>query len=169
MASDDLPTAPGTPRGTPAERPELVLFVGLQGAGKTTFFRERFAATHAHVSKDLWPNARRAEARQQRLVDEALAAGRSVVVDNTNPRRADRAPLIALGRGLGARIVGYFFDATTREAVARNAARIGRQRVPDVAIFTTAKRLERPGLDEGFDELWRVRLEDSFVVQPYRE
>lgn len=64
---------------------ELVIFSGLQAAGKTTFFRERFAATHEHVSKDAWPNARKREARQRRLVEAHLRAGRSVVVDNTNP------------------------------------------------------------------------------------
>ena len=31
---------------------ELVLFVGLQGAGKTSFYRRAFAETHAHVSRD---------------------------------------------------------------------------------------------------------------------
>ncbi len=86
---------------------ELVLLIGLQGSGKSSFFRERFAATHLHVSKDLWPNARRREARQQRLVDEALARGQSVVVDNTQPRLEDRAPLLRLGqaRGLGAWVI----------------------------------------------------------------
>ena len=32
-----------------------MILVGLPGAGKTTFYRERFAATHRHVSKDLMP------------------------------------------------------------------------------------------------------------------
>ena len=69
---------------------ELVILTGLQAAGKTTFYRERFAATHVHISKDAWPNARRKERRQQRLVEEHLRAGRSVVVDNTNPTSACR-------------------------------------------------------------------------------
>src|SRR5687768_14377651 len=30
---------------------ECVILIGLPGAGKTTFFRERFAASHDHVSK----------------------------------------------------------------------------------------------------------------------
>ena len=29
---------------------EAVIFVGLQGSGKTTYFRDHFAATHEHVS-----------------------------------------------------------------------------------------------------------------------
>jgi predicted kinase len=137
---------------------ECVILVGLPGAGKTTFYRERFASTHRHVSKDLWPNAQRRDARQQRILDEALAAGESVVVDNTNPSKKDRAALIAIARARHARVVGYFFDVSTREAVARNAARAGREKVPSVAIFTTAKRLEPPTLEEGFDQLFHVRL-----------
>ena len=49
------------------------------------------AATHVVVSKDHWPNARRPEARQRRVVAVLLAEGASVVVDNTNPAPEDRA------------------------------------------------------------------------------
>jgi predicted kinase len=144
---------------------ECVILIGLPAAGKTTFFRERFAATHAHISKDLWPNAAGRDARQRRLADDALAAGRSIVVDNTNPTVADRAPLIAIARRRGARVVGYFFDIPTRAAVARNAARAGREKVPNVAIFTVAKRLERPTRAEGFDALYRVTFAEDRSLQ----
>ena len=64
---------------------ECVILVGLQGAGKTTLYRQRFAASHAHVSMDLFPNARHKSARLLRELARALDDGRSVVVDNTNP------------------------------------------------------------------------------------
>ena len=38
--------------------PELVLLIGLQAAGKSTFYRARFAGTHDWVSKDRFPNNR---------------------------------------------------------------------------------------------------------------
>jgi predicted kinase len=137
---------------------ECVILVGLPAAGKTTFYRRYFAATHRHISKDLWPNATGRDARQRRLIDETLAAGASVVVDNTNPTSAERAAILDGARARGARVVCYFFDVTTREAVARNAGRTGRDKVPNVAIFTVAKRLEPPTLAEGFDQLVRLRL-----------
>src|SRR5436305_5664606 len=134
-------------------RPELIIFVGLQGSGKTTWYHEHFAATHVHVSKDLMPNARNREMRQQQQIEEALGGGRSVVVDNTNPSIESRAPLIASGRRHGARVIALYFEVHVPTSLLRNRARQGKARVPDVAIFRTKKQLVPPTLDEGFDEV----------------
>jgi predicted kinase len=144
---------------------ELVLFTGLQASGKTSFYRERFAATHVHISKDAWPNARNKEERQRRLIDEHLRAGRSVVVDNTNPTPMERQPLVAIGRAIGAHIASYSFVVTVDEALRRNSGREGRARIEDVGIYSVAKRLVSPGVNEGFDQRFEVRLtEDGFAV-----
>ncbi len=135
-----------------------MIFVGLPASGKTTFYQHRFAATHRHISKDHWPNAPRKDARQAQLIRSALAAGVPIVVDNTNPAPADRAAIIEIAREFDARVVGYYFTATTREAVGRNRGREGKQRVPDVAIFTKAKRMVVPTREEGFEELYRVAI-----------
>ncbi len=150
---------------------ELVLFIGLQGSGKSSFYREFFAGSHLLVSKDLWPNARRREARQRRLISEALASGRSVVVDNTNPTPELRAPLVDLGKSHGARVVGYAFESRLEDCLARNAKREGRARVPEVALYATRKVLRWPSLAEGFDALHFVRLtpEGTFEVTDWRE
>lgn len=135
------------------QRPQLVVFVGLQGSGKTTYYHEHFAGTHVHVSKDLMGSTREKENRQREQIASALKEGRSVVVDNTNPTLYDRAPLIALARAHGARVIAYYFEAPVRMAVARNQQREGKARVPNVAIFATQKRLVPPSIDEGFDEV----------------
>jgi len=132
-----------------SEPPALVIFVGLPASGKSTYYFQHFAQTHEHVSKDLLPRG----ARQELLVEKALAAGKSVVVDNTNPSAEVRAPLVAIGRRHGARIVAIYFETDVRTAIMRNRQREGRARVPDVAIFTTKKKLMPPTLEEGFDEV----------------
>jgi predicted kinase len=88
-----------------------------------------------------------------------------------NPTRAERAELIALAAAAGARAVGYWLDAPPRDCLARNAGRVGRARVPPVAIFAFRKRFEPPEPTEGFAALWRVRVGGSadapvFTVEP---
>jgi predicted kinase len=140
---------------------ECVILIGLPASGKSTFYRERFAGTHDHVSKDLMRNARSREKRQQQLIAASFTSGRSVVVDNTNPTREERAPIIALARERGIPVVGYFFETAAADALRRNRARQGRERVPDVAIFTVRKRLQPPERAEGFDRLYLVRVNEQ--------
>ena len=150
---------------------ELVVFIGLQASGKTSFYKAHLAPTHTHVSKDLLRNNRRPERRQQQLIRTALSEGRSVVVDNTNPAQNDRAPLIAIAHEFGARVIGYYFASGVQECLDRNRVRTGRELVPDVAIYSTIKRLERAVSTEGFDALYFVRPQagGGFDVQEWRD
>ena len=148
---------------------EFVVLIGLQASGKTTYRRAHFDSTHAVVSKDHFRNNRRRARRQELLIEEALAAGRSVVVDNTNPSVEERAALISQARRFSARVVGYYFSCTVEGATERNRLRFGRERVPDVGILSTAKAMRRPSLAEGFDELYYAKLEatGAFTVMPF--
>jgi predicted kinase len=148
---------------------ELIVFIGLQASGKSTFFHTRFAATHEHVSKDLFRNNKNRNRRQAQLIEAALQKGKSVVVDNTNPTIEARRPLIRLGREYQAKITGYYFESQVRRCLERNRHRTGKARVPDVAMYATAKKLVPPSYLEGFDELYSVRItgDSTFEVLPY--
>jgi predicted kinase len=147
---------------------ELVILIGLPGAGKSSFYRDRFAATHVHVSKDLMRNRRNRQTRQLALIDEALATGRSVVVDNVNATAADRAALIDAAQRRNGAVIGYVFTTSAPECSRRNRNRAGRERVPEVAIRAATKRFEWPTPAEGFDRLERVRADAGhFEVVPH--
>lgn len=90
-------------------------------------------------------------------------------MDNTNPAPEDRAPLIENAREHGARAIAYYFESGTLESRERNGRREGKARVPEVAIFATAKKLVPPSRAEGFDEIYRVRISEGsgFGVLPW--
>jgi predicted kinase len=144
---------------------DMLIFIGLQASGKSTFYRTHFGATHAYISKDLLRNNKRPARRQQQLIEEALQAGRSVVIDNTNPTREDRAPLIALGHQYDAQVVGYYFETQVKRSIERNNLRMGKERVPPVAIFATLKRLVPPTYEEGFDQIYCVHSKENFEFE----
>jgi predicted kinase len=146
----------------------LIIMIGLQASGKSSFCK-RFAETHLVISKDLFPSARHPQRRQMRELEAALASGRSVVIDNTNPEVEDRKPLIEAGRAACADVIGYYLESKVAESLERNALRLAKARVPDVAIFSTIKRLARPSLEEGFDRLFHVRMapDDAFKIEEW--
>lgn len=150
---------------------ELIILIGLQASGKSSWYRQQFVDTHQLVSKDLMSRNVRKAVQQHQLVDEALLAGRSLVVDNTNPTIEDRASLIALGKQYGAEIIGYYFEPDVRASLIRNRGRSGLERVPDVAVYTAAKKLTRPTFSEGFERLYTIRIaeEGKFTALPFSE
>jgi predicted kinase len=142
---------------------EAVIFCGLQGSGKTTLYRDRFLETHVRISMDLL----RTRAREAELLEWCLRTNTRFVVDNTNPTAADRARYVAPAREARFRVIGYLVDADPAEALARNAGRTGKARVPDRSVAGTARRLLRPTLEEGFDELWHATVAaDGWRIEP---
>ena len=137
---------------------QLIIFIGLQASGKSTFFRTHFATTHEHISKDLMRNNKNRARRQMQLIEAAFQAGRSVVVDNTNSTTLERAALIHQGQTHNAQIIGYYFASKVSDCLERNQQRSGKARVPDVGIYATAKNLVRPSYGEGFHQLFYVQI-----------
>jgi predicted kinase len=146
---------------------DVLLFCGLQAAGKSTFYREQFLATHLLISKDLLRNTARPARRQAELLHLALQACHSVVIDNTNPTPAERVPLIEIAHSYQTRAIGYYFVTSIQQAIQRNQQREGKARVPSVAIYSTATRLKPPDYAEGFDRIYSVQSAiDSTLTAP---
>ena len=145
-------------------RPEAVVLCGIQGSGKTTFYGAQFSATHARINLD----ELKTRHREREALLTCLEAGRSFVVDNTNPTAAERAVYAQPALAHGFRLVAFWIEALPREAIVRNALRQGRERIQVPGILGTYKRLEVPSLAEGFDAVFRVRSENGerFLVEP---
>jgi predicted kinase len=149
---------------------EAVVLCGVQGSGKTSLYVERFVETHVRVSLDVL----RTRPREQALLRLCLDSGQRFVVDNTNATPAERRRYVEPARAAGFRVVAYLVEADVTEALARNAQRSARRRVPAAGVVGTGRRLQRPTPEEGFDELWHAtaapeggwRIEPLLVTPP---
>ena len=144
---------------------EAVLFIGIQGSGKTTFYKERFFDTHVRVSRDML----KTRSRELVLVKACLAARQAFVVDDTNASKSHRAEFIAAAKAAGFRVVACYFRTPLRTALARNRRRPEGQVIPVPGVLATFKRLQLPEWSEGFDELRLIEpaADSEFSVRPW--
>ena len=138
-----------------------IIFIGLQGSGKTWYFNQHFSSEYEHINLDTL----RTRKREQQIIEECIARGMNLVIDNTNPTKEDRQRYISQLKSAGYRVIGYFFESRVKDCIRRNAQRIGAARVPDVAIAATSNKLELPSKSEGFDELYFVKRESEFCMK----
>lgn len=121
-----------------------------------------FGGTHVRLSRDVL----KTRARESVLWHACLAIGQKFVIDNTNCVVATRAPIIAMAKAAGFRVVAYHLLSDVPTALHRNASRFGTARVPDVAIHATAAKLEAPSYSEGFDAVNRVTIVgDAYEIE----
>ena len=146
---------------------QAVVFSGIQGTGKTSFYRARFADSHVRLSLDML----RTRNRETILLEACIAAKQAFVIDNTNPTATERRRYISLAAAAGFAVVGYYFRSSAEEALAVNDRRPQPARLPPKAVLGTYKRLEIPTLTEGFDDLFYVRMDDAggFVVESWND
>ncbi len=144
---------------------EALLFIGIPGAGKSTFFRQRFFDTHQRINRDTL----RTKPRENAIIEVCLKYKLRFVLDNTSPTRATRAPFIARAQSSGFRVHAFYFEPDYAASRERNARRTGRARVPTVAIGSILNALQPPSFDEGFSAIFSVwnRGADGFEVKEW--
>ena len=140
-----------------------VIFVGIQASGKSTFYEERFRPLgYILISMDILHSRR----REQQLLERCMAEGSPVVIDNTNPTREDRQRYLPRLKAAGYRVDCYFFQSRIRDCILRNEQRDGK--VPANAIAATSNKLELPSREEGFDEIFFVKIKpDGFDISAF--
>jgi len=146
---------------------ELVLFIGIQATGKSSFYKEQFYRTHVRVNYDMLKTRH----REELLFNACIEGKTKLVVDNTNLTRQERARYVTPAKAGGFAVIGYFFQSRVADALKRNSGRIENERVPDKGILGASGKLELPSKAEGFDQLFFVRLNepDGFSVEEWKE
>lgn len=142
---------------------KAIIFIGLQAAGKSTFYQEKFSDTHIRINLDMLKTRH----REQILFNACLEAKQPFVIDNTNPTIEDRKRYIPIAKEKEFQIIGYYFQADIEKCKLRNNKRD--RFVPVLALLATYKKLQIPTYQEGFDRLYCVSIDknNSFLIEEW--
>lgn len=142
---------------------QLIIFIGVQASGKSTFYKEYFYKTHLRINLDMLKTRH----RENILFEAALVSKTKMVIDNTNMTRADRARYMQRAKDAEFEVICYYFATDLDDALQRNRQREGKECIPDQGVLATAKRFESPLLQEGFDEIYQVKIigQGQFSIQ----
>lgn len=142
-----------------------IIFIGLQGSGKSSFYLEKFYKTHIRLSMDML----KTRYRENLMLHACLAGKQPCVIDNTNPTKEEREKYIVEFKQHKFEVEGYFFDTPLQECIARNGLRTGKERIPDIGIKGTYKKLQLPSYSEGFNKLYRVSsTKNECIISEWR-
>lgn len=144
----------------------LVIIMGIQGSGKSTFYHRFLAKDFVRVNLD----SLKTRYQEKLFIEECIQNGKSFAVDNTNPAKEDRQRYIPPAKNAGYKIIGYFMESKLKECIERNNMRHGKEQIPAIAIVSTSNKLQMPSYDEGFDELYFVKNDgQTMTVSEWRE
>lgn len=143
-----------------ADRPRVVLLIGLPGSGKSTWARQQGGGV---LSTDDIRRLLSDDATNQaihgmvfstlrQLLRRRLELRRPVTyIDATNSTRHERRAYIKLSQWYDAAVEAVFFDTPPEVCKQRN--RLRDRIVPEWAIDMMAGRLRPPSHEEGFDRV----------------
>ncbi len=144
---------------------EIIMLIGIPATGKSSFYQERFSASHLRINRDMLRTA----ARTTSLFEWCLDRKQSCVIDNTNTTRAVRNRWISPASEKGIPVIGYFFESKLEGALSRNSQREGNARIREAGVRHHHAQLELPTLAEGFSSLFFVRLVgNGFEVETWK-
>jgi len=143
---------------------EIICMVGFPASGKSTFSKTYLLPKgYVHVNRDTL----KTPAKCLQVTQNSLKAGKSVVIDNTNPDKDSRAPYISAARAAGIPIRCFWMQSTEMLAKHLN---LFRERitngesahVPRIGYAMFNKKFTPPTTAEGFDEVKKINFIASF-------
>jgi predicted kinase len=143
---------------------EMMLLIGIPASGKSSFYKTYLFQKYMRVSLDLYKNRK----REMHFFNLALSLQQCIAIDNTNVTREDRAAYITKAKEKGYSVVGYYFRSQLSECMERNGQRKGKERIDTAGVVSKYRHLEFPHIDEGFNRLHYVVMENgSFTINEW--
>ena len=144
---------------------QAIIFIGIQASGKTKFYQRMLSdGAYSYISLD----ELHTRYQENMAISDCLEQAKPFVIDNTNPEVSDRERYIKKAKKHGYHVIGIFFKSIVKDCIGRNEDR--GMKVPSKAIACTSNKLQMPSKEEGFDELYFVRIDnDDFEISTWRE
>lgn len=143
---------------------EMIIFCGPPGGGKSTFW-QTYLQKYERVNRDTL----KTKEKCYKVAEEAILKGKSVVIDNTNPKKEDRAYFLGLAKkhGLSARC--FFFNTNKDTCFHNDYMRVVNAvrkhlsgKAGSIPIHSWFKYLEEPQVGEGFKEIKKINFIAKF-------
>jgi len=150
---------------------QLILLVGISGAGKSTF-ADKYLAEHPDVkylssdkirgilgtSEDDQTVTPQVFGLIKRNLDEYLKAGKSVMIDATSLNAKERKDYLIAASKYNVDAIAYVFKRTRDQLIANQEKRkaAGGRRVPDFVIDKMLAKFVVPSTSEGFKQVIMV-------------
>jgi bifunctional polynucleotide phosphatase/kinase len=131
----------------------MIIMVGYPSAGKTSLSKNIPGVER--ISQD----ELKTKAKCLSTCRKLLKAGKSVVIDRTNPSTEPRSEFIALAQEAKVPVVAVHVNTSFEESDARNQKRAletGVKAVPKIAYYTYRKNFQIPEVSEGFSNIYTV-------------
>lgn len=93
-----------------------------------------------------------------------LLAGKNVIVDATNVTMDKRTYFLDYVKDIDCEKEAVYLKANAKTAIKQNNLRKGIYKVPDVAIYSAAKRMEEPTMDEGFSNIKVIEVVNNGTI-----
>ena len=129
---------------------ECIILIGIPGAGKSTYYKDKFDDTHLRINLDMLGR----RSRESAIFKAAVKTNTKIVIDNTNTTIKDRMKYIPLLKKHKYKIIACYFQTDLEKTIEANNKRD--RVVPEKVIRTYYKNLIIPELCEGFDEVYRI-------------
>lgn len=154
----------------PIADPEVVILMGIQGAGKSELVADFVSAGYARLNRDIMGG--KLDDLVPKLMQLLAGGQRRVILDNTYPSRVSRAPVVAAAYSQGVPVRCIHLQIALADAhiniVTRNLTKYGRLLGPDdlkvlvktdptlpppMALLRWMSTFEAPSPQEGFASL----------------
>ncbi|XP_002740993.1 uncharacterized protein F21D5.5-like [Saccoglossus kowalevskii] len=147
------------------KKQEMIVMVGYPASGKSTFSRN-YLVPHDYEIVNM--DTLGTQSKCKKLTNQVLEAGKSVVIDNTNPHKYIRKDYMDLAKAYGVPARCFWFQTSLELAHHMNLYRQTQtrgktRRVPDVAFNVFKMNFSEPELAEGFSEIKKIEFIPKFA------